>query len=480
MEKEAPLALHFRKTITMKKKLPDLLLPADKKQTNCYTCLTEGSNHFARYTEKPGNQQRAAGYVIQGSHSSGKDVSSIGPEENLKKTLREISDYKYALDESSIVSITDEKGIIKHVNNNFCRISKYSREELIGQDHYITNSGYHPKEFMLNLWTNIGNGTIWRGELKNKAKDGTYYWVDTTIVPFLNEDGEPYQYMSVRTDITERKLVERKLEQANRELNRRAVELGVSNKELEQFAYVASHDLQEPLNTTSSFVGLLQKQYSGRFDDKADKYLAYILQASDRMKILIKDLLDYSRIGNKKEIKSVSCNSILIDVLSDLDSAINESQARIVYGALPVINGYATEIKQLFQEMIMNAIKFRKKGTAPQITISAKKSKEFWEFAFEDNGIGIDEKFNDKIFVIFRRLHTRNEYQGSGIGLSHCKKIVELHNGKIWFTSKPGMGSIFCFTLHDNHKTELIGHDNDFISIRPGTTHSNLSKPKIQ
>jgi len=229
-------------------------------------------------------------------------------------------------------------------------------------------------------------------------------------------------------------------EQANIELERK-------NKELEQFAYIASHDLQEPLRTTSSFVQLIQKQYHGKLDEKADKYFNYILDASDRMRLLIKNLLDYSRIGNKKEIEQVDCNKTLQQVLADLGAAINDTEADIQHHPLPVISGYPTEIKQLFQNLIINAIKFQKKGIAPKIKISVQKINNKWEFAFEDNGIGIEKKNSEKIFNIFQRLHTRTEYEGSGIGLSHCKKIVELHKGEIWVESRFGEGSTFNFTL---------------------------------
>ncbi|MEO6721029.1 MAG: two-component regulator propeller domain-containing protein [Ferruginibacter sp.] len=229
-------------------------------------------------------------------------------------------------------------------------------------------------------------------------------------------------------------------ENANKELERK-------NSELEQFAYVASHDLQEPLRTTSSFVTILKDQYAGQLDEKADKYFTYILQASDRMKVLIKDLLDYSRIGTKKELVQVDCNKILQEVLDDLGVAIGEANAAITYDSLPVVSGFPTEIKQLFQNLVTNAIKFRKKDTRPHVSVSAKKIEGYWEFSFKDNGIGIDEKYSEKIFVIFQRLHTRTEYEGSGIGLSHCKKIVELHHGKIWLTSVPGEGATFYFTL---------------------------------
>jgi light-regulated signal transduction histidine kinase (bacteriophytochrome) len=165
------------------------------------------------------------------------------------------------------------------------------------------------------------------------------------------------------------------------------------------------------------------------------------------MKLLIKNLLDYSRIGAKKELEEVDCNKSLHEVLADLGAAINDAKADIQHKPLPVVSGYPTEIKQLFQNLIINAVKFRKKGTAPQIKISVEKIKDSWQFAFEDNGIGIEKKHSEKIFNIFQRLHTRSEYEGSGIGLSHCKKIVELHGGKIWVKSTPGEGSVFNFTL---------------------------------
>jgi signal transduction histidine kinase len=233
---------------------------------------------------------------------------------------------------------------------------------------------------------------------------------------------------------------EANLEIQNKELERK-------NKELEQFAYVASHDLQEPLRTTSSFVELFQQQYQGKLDDKADKYLVYITQSVTRMKVLIADLLDYSRIGSKKELKRVDCNIVLNEVLADLDTAIKETGAEITACQLPVISGYQTELKQLFQNLLLNSIKFRQKKIRPLITICAWKNTDSWQFAFSDNGIGIPKEHFERIFIIFQRLHTRNEYNGSGIGLSHCKKIVELHKGKIWLESEPGKGTTFYFTI---------------------------------
>jgi signal transduction histidine kinase len=284
-----------------------------------------------------------------------------------------------------------------------------------------------------------------------QVADGNYQ--TSIIANSKNEIGElsvAFNTMSQkldkqRTDLLayadEMKLLKIKAEAKTKELERK-------NIELEQFAYVASHDLQEPLRTTISFVQILKQQYFGKLDAKADKYLTYIMQSSNRMAILIKDLLDFSRIGKNQNMEEVDCNIALKDVIADIDKVIKDSNAEITARYLPVINGYNTELKQLFQNLLLNAIKFRKKSISPKINITVEKKDDYWQFAFIDNGIGIEEQHNERIFIIFQRLHTRSEYQGSGIGLSNCKKIVELHHGKIWVESIQGEGSSFYFTLH--------------------------------
>ncbi len=247
------------------------------------------------------------------------------------------------------------------------------------------------------------------------------------------------------------------LKKSETDLDLKNKELERKNKELEQFAYVTSHDLQEPLRTTSSFVNLLKEQYGGKLDKKADKYFSFIVDSSDRMKVLIKDLLDYSRIGSKNQLEKVDCNNIIQDVIADIELVIRDFNAEIIYGDLPVINGYPTKMKQLFQNLLINAIKFSKKEVAPDINISVNKTDGYWKFAFSDNGIGIEKIHQERIFVIFQRLHTRSEYNGSGIGLSHCKKIVELHHGKIWVESEPGKGSTFYFTIPCAEGEFLLG-----------------------
>lgn len=219
------------------------------------------------------------------------------------------------------------------------------------------------------------------------------------------------------------------------------------NKELEQFTYITSHDLQEPLRSLVSFTELLQKEFAGTLDGNGNLYIDFISQSSRRMQALVKGLLDYSRIGRKKELVEVNCSQIVDEVLSDITLTITESKAKITVGDLPQIKAYSTELRQLFQNLISNAIKFRKKEVLSEIQIFAQEQENDWLFSVQDNSIGIDPKDMNKLFVIFKRLHDRDEYDGTGIGLAHCKKIMDLHCGTIWVDSKLGEGSTFKFTI---------------------------------
>lgn len=360
-------------------------------------------------------------------------------EEELRNSIKEISDYKHALDQSSIVAITNQKGIITYANDNFCKISKYSKSELLGQDHRIINSGYHSKEFIKELWVTIANGQVWKGELKNRAKDGTIYWVDTTIIPFLNEQRKPYQYVAIRSDITEWKLQEL--------IKNKVSELEIKNKELEQFTYIASHDLQEPLRTISNYIDVLREEYSGKLDAHASTYLNRINSATGRMQALVKGLLDYSRLGQERKLVYLDCKSLLKEVISDLQNLIQSTRTTISIEDLPALYVYETELRQLFQNMISNAIKFRKPYAIPEITIGCRQNRDVSEFFISDNGIGIDPKDSERIFHIFQRLHLEGQYDGHGIGLANCKKIAELHGGNIRVESEVNKGTTFYITI---------------------------------
>ncbi len=233
----------------------------------------------------------------------------------------------------------------------------------------------------------------------------------------------------------------------NEELEKLNKQLKIKNYEMEQFAYIASHDLQEPVRTISNFAKLLSTNYAGKFDETADKSFQFIIEASDRMSSLIKGLLDYSRIGRELYLKTVDCNKLVEETIDDLSTRIEETQAKLKLERLPEVLANPTDLRLVFQNLINNAIKFRKEGLNPSITISAIEQESMWEFSCKDNGIGIAPEHRNKIFQIFQRLHNRKAYEGTGIGLSHCRKIVELHGGEIWVESQLNEGSTFYFTL---------------------------------
>jgi len=285
-------------------------------------------------------------------------------------------------------------------------------------------------------------------------KDGTLKYLHVKCEFFAAESGGTVHSIGTVQDITARTLAEQAIRESESKLEIKNKELERKNKELEQFAFVSSHDLQEPLATMASFAGLLQQEYNGKLDEQADRALAFIAQSAGRMKTLIKDLLDYSRIGIGMSREEVDCNHILVETLEDLGKPIRDTKAIIQVGPLPVVTGYPSGLRQLFQNMISNAIKFSKKDHVPEIYISAESAGEWWEFTFRDNGIGIDPVFHEKIFIIFQRLHNRSEYEGSGIGLAHCKKIVELHKGNIRVESAVDQGATFYFTIQRDIKNE--------------------------
>ncbi|BAO56174.1 sensor histidine kinase [Nonlabens marinus] len=230
------------------------------------------------------------------------------------------------------------------------------------------------------------------------------------------------------------------------ELEKAKNELEKKNKELSEFAYIASHDLKSPLSNISMLVKMIESDYGETLDEHAITFLKFINQSIGRMKNLITDLLEYSTVGNKKEVTQIDCQKLVETVEQDLESTIKETDAQIEIGTLPTLNGYETELSSLFQNLIINAIKFVKPGITPVISITAEKDNG-WRFAVKDNGIGISTENPSEIFSIFKRLHTEKHYEGTGIGLAHCKKIVDLHEGKIWVESTPGEGSTFYFTI---------------------------------
>jgi PAS domain S-box-containing protein len=319
----------------------------------------------------------------------------------------------------------------------------FNRDEMIGQKVEILIpekfKGQHPKNrkqyFSEPKVREMGIGL----ELFGKRKDGEEFPVEISLSPLKTHEGTLVS-AAIR-DITDKK-------KANEALKEYARKLEQSNNNLEQFAYVASHDLQEPLRTITNFTKLLEEKQKDKLDEASKKYMNYVVNAAERMKRLIRDMLLFSRLGKQRVIELVNLKDVLSEILMDMAFLINENEAIVNIGELPVIPASKTEMKLIFQNLLSNAIKYRKADVTPVIEImSHKQSNGEWLFSVKDNGIGIDEVFKDKIFIIFQRLHNENEYSGTGIGLATCKKIIELNGGKIWVESKPEEGSIFYFSL---------------------------------
>jgi light-regulated signal transduction histidine kinase (bacteriophytochrome) len=254
-------------------------------------------------------------------------------------------------------------------------------------------------------------------------------------------------YRGVARNITRRKANEARIREAHDELEKKARELARSNEELQQFAYVASHDLQEPLRMISSYTQLIARRYGDRLDGDAREFMGFIVDGAARMKQLIEDLLAYSRVGTRgRELQPTESAAALSKALVNLRAAQEASGASVTHGELPVILADGQQVTQLFQNLIGNAMKFRAEEP-PKIHVACEERPDLWVFTVRDNGIGLDPQYSDRIFMMFQRLHTKAEYPGTGIGLAICKKIVDRHGGRIWVESQPGKGCTFGFTI---------------------------------
>jgi PAS domain S-box-containing protein len=266
--------------------------------------------------------------------------------------------------------------------------------------------------------------------------------IEISILP-LKDPNDRVSFCTFIRDITSRKEKEEEVALQNKILQSQ-------NSELEQFTYITSHDLQEPLLTLMSFSELLLEEYTEGLNDEAKLYIEFINKSAIRMRALVSGLMEYARIGKRDNVKEIECNQLVYDVLTDLSVIINKTKAEIEVENLPIIRGYETYIRLLFQNLISNAIKFNKENTKPEIKIKCSETINEWKFSVKDNGIGIDEKYIDQVFIIFKRLNNDSLYKGYGIGLAHCKKIVDIHNGEIQVKSTINKGSTFSFTISKN------------------------------
>jgi len=361
-----------------------------------------------------------------------------------KKTEEKIQSLANIVESSNDAIITISlDGIITSWNKGAEQIYGYSSEEIIGKSVSILapdNLKGETKKLIEKV--KLGE-RIQRYRTSRLRKDDKLIFASITLSPVFDSSGELVAISAITRDITERK-------KADEVLKLKLEELARSNEELEQFAYVSSHDLQEPLWMITGYLQLLQRRYQGELDDKADKYINCAVEGAFRMQNLINDLLEFSRVTTiTREPEFTDCEFILNQVLSNLKLFIIKNKATVSYGSLPKIMADSIQLVQIFQNLIINGIKFHGEK-APKIHISAEKKANEWLFSVQDNGIGIDPRCFKKIFEIFKRLHKREEYPGTGIGLAICNKIIERHNGRMWVESELGKGSTFYFTLPSN------------------------------
>lgn len=584
--KEAILKYGYTKEGLLGLSISDIIPKEDITLNNCFTGSgingNEAQQRICQHSTKSGEsffaKMQSKPLLIDGRECMMELIADftnqLEAEEQLLDSVQELSDYRFALDESCLVLILDESKKIEYLNRKFLDISGYEAKEISGES---PTAIYEENQALKECLLAVSNGQMWRGELKGIKKHLGVFWIDTVITPFKDNTGKTYQYIWVGYDITEkhkadeslfkerfllrsiidnlpiriyvkdlmgrhiinnksqyqdflgaeteeetlgktvfdyfphevakkmtvidrhvivegqavknieesfidgkgqlrwiltskvalknasnkivglvgmtRDVTDRKEEEAvlknlNTELIKKAKALEQSNQELEQFAYIASHDLQEPLRMITGFLSLLEKKYATVLDEKGLQYMHFVVDGASRMRNIIMDLLTYSRVGRDGEkFKEIDLATIVGNVLNLQKTLIDQKGAKIKIGPMPKLKVPVSPINQVFLNLINNSLKYQLEDAAPRIQVSAKEKKEFWEFSVKDNGIGIPPSSQDKVFILFSRFHSKSKYSGTGIGLAMCKKIIENLGGTIYFKSKESEGTTFYFTV---------------------------------
>jgi chemotaxis family two-component system sensor kinase Cph1 len=364
--------------------------------------------------------------------------------------LRDSEERFRAIFEQAAVGIAKTAlcGQFMRVNPGFCQIVRYAESELLQKNWQAIT---HPddieadREYVSSLLS--GNIQTFSLEKRLVCKDEAVRWANVTVSAMRDAKGTPQYLICAIEDISERKLVQELLQESLDTQTRYAQELTRSNAELEQFSYVASHDLQAPLSTIAGYAQLLEKRCHNQLDAQGNKFIRNIVNSCGRMQALIDDLLEYSRVGrSEKPFDVIDCNLVFEDACANLQLAIRQDRASVTRGDLPRVRGDSFQLLQLFQNLIGNAIKYRS-SEAPMVHVGASRQGDSWVFSVQDNGIGIAEQYHPRIFQLFQRLHSEKQYSGTGIGLAICQRIVERHGGRLWVESEPNRGSTFYFSI---------------------------------
>lgn len=382
--------------------------------------------------------------VDAGNEAPGKLYTLVGnPTQDQLKELLQDSENKYTeLAEETPVMIwmTNPSHLTYYFNKAWLDFTGRKLEEEVGTGWF---RNVHPDD--AQAYNDVGhlvrNNINYSVEYRLKRHDGQYRYILEIATPRFLPDGSFGGYMGSCLDITDMKTAQVELANQTKELQR-------SNEELEQFAYVASHDLQEPLRMISSYVQLISKRIESGKTEGLGEYMEFAIGGVNRIQALISDLLQYSRVHRKgNPFAEVDLNEVGNIVKAHLMNRISETGAKVTFGPMPKVLGDSFQLIRLLQNLVDNALKFKRPDSIPEVNVTVEDRGDYWKFAVSDNGIGIDDKFYSRIFVIFQRLHAREEYEGTGIGLAVCKKIVERHGGEMWVTSEPGKGSTFFFTI---------------------------------
>jgi PAS domain S-box-containing protein len=353
----------------------------------------------------------------------------------------ELADQKFALDQHAIVAMTDVEGTITYANDNFCAISQYSREELIGQNHRMMKSGQHSPEFFQEMYQTIGEGKVWHGEMMNRAKDGSFFWTNTTIVPFAGAGEKARQYAAIRTDITKRKQVEERLLQ-------RTAQVEAANQELEAFTYSVSHDLRAPLRHIGGFSRILMEDFAAHMDPEARHHLERIQDGTHRMGLLVDELLNLARVGRYAlKLQVTQLNSVVEEVVTLLQPEVEGRSVEWKIADLPSLECDPILIKQVFQNLIANSLKFTRPRDIAVIEIDYRQENGETVIFVRDNGVGFNMKYTDKLFGVFQRLHRAEDFEGTGIGLATVQRIIHKHRGRVWAEAELDKGATFYFTV---------------------------------